>query len=338
MYLGTSFKRSIKAALMRSGIVHQATRLVRPGVTILRYHSIRPDSGCDGDWMVKGLVHLLPTFSEQMETIARYYNPVTLEDIWGFLCEGRRIPRRSVAVTFDDGYEDNYQLAAPVLDHFGFRASFYIMVSSIGCASPPWYRRLDHVFAATTKKTWLDTTDNCERELADYASRKSAFLVASRRCACLSGEGQTEAVRTIEDELEVIPLTNRECPMMSCEQLRSLQRAGHIIGSHTVSHPNLAHIRSDDLNREIVESKAQLEGMLGVPVTHFSYPSPILKPHYTEETIAVTKKAGYRTAVTCTSGPVRAGHNPLRLTRITAPYDLDEFRWAVDNTLIGRAV
>lgn len=338
MPLSTSIKGAIKGVMQGTGAVGVATHLVRPDVVILRYHSIQPS--CDGERgaMVRGLVHPLSVFSAQMETLAHHYNPVTVEDIFTYLCEGREIPRRSVAVTFDDGYEDNYELAAPVLHRLGIRASFYIMVSSIGGSTSPWYRRLDHAFATTSKKTWADSTENCKRELADYPSRKAAFLIASRRCACLCGEMQSGAVRTIEDELEVAPLTKQQCPMMNSEQLQELQRAGHIIGSHTVSHPNLAQIGNDDLHREVIESKLQLERLLDAPVTHFSYPSPILQPHYTEETITATKKAGYRTAVTCTSGPVRAGHNPLQLTRITVPFELKEFRWVVDCTLIGRRV
>ena len=104
--------------------------------------------------------------------------------------------------------------------------------------------------------------------------------------------------------------------MMSWDQARQLARAGHIVGSHTMTHPNMAHVKSDsDLQQEFEQSKRRLEQELNAPVVHFSYPCPILQPHWTERTVNMCRQLGYRTAVTTNPGLARRGNDPLTLRR-----------------------
>jgi peptidoglycan/xylan/chitin deacetylase (PgdA/CDA1 family) len=166
--------------------------------------------------------------------------------------------------------------------------------------------------------------------------RRTAFLTGSRRCAQLTGSQQEKALRAIEDDLAVEPLRSPDCPMLTWDQIRKLRGMGHIMGSHTLTHPNLAYVASDELQLELERSKQKLDAELGTATLHFSYPSPIMEPHYNERTVTNTRQVGYQTAVTCTSGPVRVGHDPLSLRRISAPTQRDEFRWALESTFLGR--
>ena len=113
------------------------------------------------------------------------------------------------------------------------------------------------------------------------------------------------------------------------------RRAGHILGSHTITHPNLAHVEQEEaLRAEFVQSKRELEEHFEEQVTHFSYPHPALDPQWNEKTLAITRDAGYATAVTTTSGPVLADANPLLLKRIDARQADDEFLWNLERTLL----
>ena len=333
-----SAKDRLKSFLMDAGVVPLATWLVGARVVILRYHSIQNDPEHYANSIGAGIIHVTSAFAAQMELVAQQYDPVTLDDVLAF-AEGKvNLSPRSVAVTFDDGYADNYELAEPILRRFGIRASFYVAVDSIAARRPIWFCRLNHAFAMTRRQTWPDSTENCFHELGSRAAKRSAFLVASRRCALLAGGAQEAAVRRIEEELDVEPLSSEECPMLSWDQVRRLHRVGHIVGSHTLTHPNLAYVGDETLQKELTESKRKLEEELGIPVVHFSYPSPILEPHYTERTMSSINESGYRTAVTCTQGPVRIGHSPLALRRVSAAPARDEFLWNLDNTLLGRRV
>jgi peptidoglycan/xylan/chitin deacetylase (PgdA/CDA1 family) len=328
-----SVKGQIKGAITSRGLLQLADRFVRPAVVILRYHSIQDEPGRHAHSIGSGIIHATSTFEKQMEIVARQFDPVSINDVLRFARGETDLPRRPVAITFDDGFADNFEIAAPILNRFGVPASFYITVRPVETGQPPWFCRLRHAFGTTREKTWRDSAENCARTLQDPVDKKTAFLVASARCASKAGEPQEQILRTMEQELGVEPLSAKL--MMSWEQIRALYQSGHTIGSHTLTHPNVACLEPAEALWECSVSKDKLEEKLGARVVHFSYPSPYLEPHWTTQTIEVTTRVGYQTAVTCTPGPVRRGHNTLSLQRMTVPTEIHEFNWALQTALLG---
>ncbi len=286
----------------------------------------------------RGIVHPAAAFREQMEWLARTHEPVSLDDVASAVVGRRPMPRRGVLVTFDDGYADNLEVAAPILNRLGMKAAFYITVDCIEPHKMPWFCRLRHAFAATARETWKDPMGERIWRLDATEERRRAFLSASESCARRSGADQDERIDAVERGLGVDRLDPSERLMMSWEQIRELRRQGHAVGSHTVTHPNLAQVSADEAAREVRESRRVMEEKLGEAVVNFSYPSPILQPHWSAATMAGCAAAGYRTAVTCTSGPVRAADAPLCLKRVAAPETMDDFRWAVECAFLGRSV
>jgi peptidoglycan/xylan/chitin deacetylase (PgdA/CDA1 family) len=336
MRMMTGAKRALKRALVGCGGMRWAQKIARPRVAILRYHSIKDDPPRHADSIGEGIIHSTSLFKQQMEALARNFDPVTLDDVVQFLQQGRGLPPRPVVVTFDDGYADNAEIAAPIMDRLGIKAAFYVTVGPLESGTAPWFCRLRHAFATTPAATWADSEEGNSKPLTDVGKRRAAFLAACERCASRIGDDQEETTRRIEQELSSSPLNGKERMMMTWDQARALGRTGHIIGSHTISHPNVAQLDERDSEREIKESRARLEGELKVPVLHFSYPHPILDPHWTPSTLELTRQAGYRTAVTTAAGPVQVGDDPLALRRVAVPHDLQEFWWSVWCTLLGR--
>lgn len=124
--------------------------------------------------------------------------------------------------------------------------------------------------------------------------------------------------------------------MMTWEQVRSTVKQGHIVGSHSMSHPNMAHIKQDALRREMADSKRILERELRFPVVHFSYPCPALQPHWSENTVLASRESGYQTAVTTNGGLVRRNDNPLHLRRISPSKNVEGLRANLEITFAGR--
>jgi peptidoglycan/xylan/chitin deacetylase (PgdA/CDA1 family) len=335
MMLTAASKRWIKRAILGSRGLQLATR-ARPGVAVLIYHSVLDRPTEQADTIGAGIIHSSAVFAEQMEVVARHYTPVTVEDIRLFLAGAGRMPRKAVAVTFDDGFADNFAVAAPILDRFGIRASFYVTVDAVDRGQPPWFCRLRHAFARTAQATWRAPYADGTQPLLTPLDHEEAFLSACRHCARLAGPAQEEAVAAVESCLQVEPLVASPRLMMTWDEVRALRQAGHIVGSHTLSHPNVAHVSDAELQREVKESGRRLEQRLGAPVTHFSYPWPTLQPHWTARTTTVAREAGYRTAVTCTPGAVRRRHDPLSLRRVAAPQEAGEFHWRLEWAFLGR--
>jgi peptidoglycan/xylan/chitin deacetylase (PgdA/CDA1 family) len=329
-------KKWLKKKIVESGIIRRCSPLLPTGAVILRYHSVQKDPRSVADTIGTGITHSAALFQRQIEHVARFYQPVSLDDIFEALSGGKALPPRPVAVTFDDGFRDNAEVAAPVLDRFGIPAAFYVTAGALQTDRAPWYIRLRKAFYCTRVDQW-DCSDSGETfTLVSQAEREAGLVAACGYCARLAGEDQHQAVAAIEEALRVSSFSPVLPLMMDWQQVKKLHDHGHTIGSHTVTHPNMAYVKKQDLIAELLQSRKMLEAELQAPVYHFSYPSPMLDPHWTVETVLATKKAGYKTATTCTSGNVRFGDNPLSLKRMWVPFDMEEFSWYLDNLLIGR--
>jgi peptidoglycan/xylan/chitin deacetylase (PgdA/CDA1 family) len=321
--------------LVKSGGLRVAMKFKPRSAVILTYHSIRHQLEQVADWVGPGITHEREVFSRQMELIAERFNPVTLDDVLLFIKGEKELPGYPVAVTFDDGFLDNVEVAAPVLNQYGIQAAFYLTVGLIGSSEAPWYSRLRHAVLTTKRDSWKSSLHGREWDLGSPAARDAALLAAYDACAPLVKAAQREAVNTIQRELDVAAELPRKRMMMNWEEATSLRRAGHVVGSHTVTHPNVAYIKdAEDLRNELGESKRVIEEHLGETVGHFSYPHPALTPQWNEKTVAATREAGYVSAVTMTKGPVLKGSNPLALRRINAPRAEHEFLWNLERAFL----
>lgn len=329
-------KTKTKSVLMRSRALQLARRFGPYRIVILRYHSVRDELYAGVNVIPSSIVRSTEIFAGQMELIARHYSPVTMDDIVACLHGGRSLPKNAVAVTFDDGYTDNCDIAAPILDRVGFPAAFYVMLDSIGTDAPPWYCRTLRAFSHTKLLQWYDAEDNVTRPLRNAVERREARLIANRRCASRIGSSQRQTVARIENELQVEPFSSSPGLMMDWEHVRCLRDRGHLIGSHTLSHPNLALLEPDNVMTELTDSKSLLEAKLAQSVIHFSYPNPIVQPHWTENTRAALQQVGYETAVTSSDGAVTQKDNPFSLQRIAVAADLFSFQWKLEAAFLGR--
>lgn len=330
-----TLKRRIKGAFSSAGLPKVLRRFVPPAVAILKYHSVQDDPQQFAHSIGAGIIHSAAVFREQMELVASKFDPVSLDDVLQFVRGKQQLPRRPVVVTFDDGYRDNFEIAAPILDHFGVPAAFYVTVNSIDTACPPWFCHLRHIFGTTKAKTWNDSQFDVVHDLTDPQSKKFAFLSASKQCACFTGKAQNEFLARLHRELDVEPLDPNLRLMMTWDQVRALA-ARHIVGSHTFTHPNMAQVTLPEVRHECEQSKKRLAEELQSEVAHFSYPSPILQPHWSNHTREATRDFGFKTAVTSDAGPVNASSDPLALRRVAVPNEKEEFLWSLECTLLGR--
>jgi len=87
--------------------------------------------------------YLRPTksadFENQMRYLSTRYNPISLESMAQHLRNGTSLPSRAIAVTFDDGYRDNYENAYPILKRYHIPATVFLATDFIDTGRiPPW--------------------------------------------------------------------------------------------------------------------------------------------------------------------------------------------------------
>ncbi|HUW65421.1 MAG TPA: polysaccharide deacetylase family protein [Spirochaetia bacterium] len=97
-------------------------------VPVLMYHRVDTATSPGGP----GLKVTPGQFARQMDYLARAgYHPVTLDRAVAYLRRGGALEPRPVVITFDDGYEDNYRFAFPVLKKYHFPATIFLVAGAV---------------------------------------------------------------------------------------------------------------------------------------------------------------------------------------------------------------
>ncbi len=127
----------VRKALLGSAALRLAADLREPAVAILMYHSVMRDPQSQADTL-GDLGHSQESFRAQMELLSDHYHPISLDDAIRKIRADEDLPKRSVIVTFDDGYADNCEIAMPILNKVGIAATFYVIVDCIENGTLPW--------------------------------------------------------------------------------------------------------------------------------------------------------------------------------------------------------
>jgi peptidoglycan/xylan/chitin deacetylase (PgdA/CDA1 family) len=323
----------VKTAVVQGRVMRVAALFAKPRAIVLGYHSVveNPDETAN----TIRISHSRAAFEAQISALARKFNPVTIDQVTAFAAEGKPLPRWSAAVTFDDGFADNHDVAMPILNKYGISATFYIMVNAVESGTPPWYVRLTYAFSKTAVPEWKHPENGRTFDLRKADTKQAGLSAAWDAGAARSGAAQEQLIQQIEEALQVAPIDARSGLMMNWDQVRALKKAGHTIGGHTLSHPNLAQVSETEARAEIKGCKDRLEEKLGAPVEHFSYPHPALNPHWSQQTFAITREAGFKSAVLTTPGAVVSGDHPLSMKRLAAGKDPDVLSWRMERVFLG---
>jgi len=168
----------------RSNLVWPEDQTIK--ASILMYHHIGPLPQ-DADDIRRGLTVSLENFENQMKFLKQNkFNVITMKQMFGLVAEGK-IPPKTVVLTFDDGYEDNYLYAEPVLDSFSFKATFNIITSDIGQDE---YMTLEEIIALSKKGNELasHTVTHPSLETLSGEKLKSQLVDSKAELEKITGE------------------------------------------------------------------------------------------------------------------------------------------------------
>lgn len=240
------------------------------------------------------------------------------------------LPARALAITFDDGYADNHEVALPILQRHGLCATFYIATGFLDGGRMWNDAVIESIRDCAVQQIDLQGTPAAALGILELGPRED---MAQRRNAIERAIGAAKYLDPGERLDWVAALVERSGvelgsgPMMRTDQVRGLHAAGMQIGAHTVSHPILARLPRQQAEREIADSKHALEGMLGAPVTQFAYPNGKPGQDYSPESVELVRRVGFAGAVSTAWGAARRGADLFELPRFT-PWDRTKLRFA----------
>jgi peptidoglycan/xylan/chitin deacetylase (PgdA/CDA1 family) len=289
----------------------------RGRVTILIFHRVHehPDS------LFPDEMHST-AFKDRMLWVRSCFNVLLLEDAVAALARGT-VPARALAITFDDGYADNYTIALPILRQLGLPATFFIATGFLDGGRMWNDTVIEAVRGAKGSEIDLsslglgthrvDSVPERRRTIAEILSQLKYRPPSAR-------QEQAEAIASIAD----IGLPSDL--MLTSAQLRGLAALGMGIGSHTVSHPILARLDDESARREIADSRDMLETIVRQPIKLFAYPNGKPGQDYTAAHVQIARDLGLSAAVSTAPGSVRAGDSLHELPRFT-PWGRSSLGW-----------
>ena len=263
-------------------------------------------------------------FDRLMRFVAGSFLVLPLGRAIDALAEGT-LPKRALAITFDDGYADNAEVALPILKRHGLAASFFVSTGFLDGGRMWNDSVIECVRSCGQSDIDLGVFDLGRLSLASPALRRKAIDSLLPKIKYMGLQDRQDAIRTLQNLAGVAELPVNL--MMRSEQVRELHRAGMEIGAHTVNHPILATLEPADAEREIEQGKRQLETILGAPVELLAYPNG--RPHrdYDASHVAMARRLGFRGAVSTAPGVSQSGDDLFQLPRFT-PWDRPIGRWA----------
>ncbi len=263
-------------------------------------------------------------FALQIEILGRSRRIVPMSWLAAELKAGR-LPRRTAAVTFDDGYGDVHRNALPILQRAGCPATVFVMSGAIGGDRGYWWDHLSRIVLETSDiPAAIDLTVGAERIACEVGSGPGdRRRVHDRLHAVLRLSDPHERDAALE-RLAAWAGTAFAAPVrdraMTLDQLLDVAEADEIeIGAHTVTHPSLPNLDDETLRREVVDSRSACREWTGRPVYGFAYPFG----DHDRRTVGIVSGTGVDYACTTVPTAVRPRQGVFEIPRLLAA-DWDE--------------
>lgn len=251
-----------------------------------------------------------PGMERQLRFLRRVANVVPLREALEALADGRDLPPRAVAITFDDGYRDNLEVAVPLLRRLGLPATFFLVPGLLSGDLHPWWETLGWAFARGRGDVLV--WEGQRFSLHDGASRYTSYHDISLQLMRRDRTARDQAVAELTEVLK--PTGARGDFFLDWDGARDLVREGFAVGSHTTFHSSLTEEPLDDVRSELKQSRRTLESELGVSIDLLAYPYGTALD-YNSDIADAAAAAEYTHAFTLLKEVVRRDSPPYKLGR-----------------------
>jgi len=283
------------------------SKLLGGSGAVLMLHRIR-DAGQSGFAPNRNL-SISPEFLDDMLTDLRQrgFEFVSMDELAADLSDGTgRSERRKLALTLDDGYQDNFVNAVPIFRKHDVPYTIYVVPGYIDGTIPHWTDEIETIVAQSDR---IELSRDNNKEFVASTNVAEKYQVYSRLAAELLAENNLVVRSRMLRDLAEAHGFNQEAHhrrlTMTWDQIRDLSLDPLCtIGAHSMTHRMLSKLNARDALWELSESRRVIADQLGTAPGHFAYPYG----EANQREFKLATEAGYQTAVTTVNGVIGSKH------------------------------
>ena len=278
--------------------------LARGDAVILGYHRVVDDESTQ---QPGSIAISSRDFASQLTELKKRFTLVQLDELLSMSVEDRKSGGPYCAITFDDGWHDNYTVALPILKSFNIPATIFICTNFIDTNRRYWWEALEECLQCYSKLSCnekIETRNTLLEVIEDIPGiEKITRDTLIPWCKRQPREKIEEFVKVFSSTLNI---STQKQSALSSTEIREMQRNGCIFGSHTANHVILPVETEDIVRDELASSMRYLRTITAQNNILFAYPNGAYSPR----DIALVAEAGFSASVT-----VRPGIVPAQIMR-----------------------
>lgn len=261
---------------------------------VLMYHRIIENVELEKTTVQPGMFVTKSTFRSQMNFLKSQFHVLPVDELVERIETGRSV-ENCCAITFDDGWHDNYTLGFSVLKEFRLPATIFMATGFIGTHRLFWPEELSFYL----KQQQISHPNNAVIQLIEKLPERCADVDRLEFAIKIMKSKSPQAREKIMASLRESCPTYPGRLLMNWQEAKEMLDSGLIhFGAHTEQHVILDQIPLAQARQEIIRSRRTLENRLGTSPTLFAYPNG----NYTAELPTLLKQNGFKAAVTTRKG------------------------------------
>lgn len=248
-------------------------------------------------------------------------NCLSLDEIFEIIKNKKRFPKNSFAITFDDGFENNYRIAAPILKKYNLKSTFYFSTELIDKNSMSWIDKVEYAFEKS-KEQLFQLPWKIRPSVINNDKKKILILEEIRRV--LKNKNDNKLIEKFVKESfkklkvkEISSLNGDLDKKISWNLVKKLNKSKlFTLGGHSHKHVSLNSLTLNQAKRQIDTSFRLFENKSGISLKHYSYPEG-QKKDFNTGIINYLKKKGIIICPTAIAGYNSIKSNLFKLRRIS---------------------
>lgn len=291
---------------------------------VVLYHGVTNKDIQDGILNYRGKHVFVSEFEREIKWLKKHFEIVPLSVVEKMVQENDYTKKNICAITFDDGYKNNYTTAFPVLKKYDVPATIFVTTDFVDKKSFLWPDRLEYMISKTTKPsiTVVFPKQKIIYPLHSIEEKKVADNDIRQRLKKYSVSIREEILSTLFLQTKILldfeSSQNTDFSPLTWDDMKEMQNHNVTIGAHTVTHPILSQQSYFEQTQEISNSFSVIKNQLGQCV-HFAHPNG-QEDDWNEDTVRVFNEQKIPLVWATLSGRVSSNSLKYALPRISLDY------------------